>query len=33
MKNTLINYVEFKANDLQKIKDFYNATFGWSFTD
>lgn len=33
MKNTHINYIEFKANDLQKIKDFYSATFGWSFTD
>ena len=33
MKNTHINYIEFKANDLEKIKDFYSATFGWSFTD
>lgn len=33
MKNNHINYVEFKANDLQKTKDFYSATFGWSFTD
>ncbi len=33
MKNTLINYVEFKANDLQQIKDFYGTTFGWSFKD
>lgn len=33
MKNNHINYVEFKANDLQKTKDFYSTTFGWSFTD
>jgi len=33
MKNNLINYVEFKANDLQKIKGFYQSSFGWSFTD
>ncbi|GAA4274875.1 VOC family protein [Aquimarina gracilis] len=33
MKNTQINYVEFKANDLEAIKRFYNQTFGWSFTD
>lgn len=33
MKNNHINYVEFKANDLQKTKDFYHATFGWTFTD
>jgi len=33
MKNTLINYIEFKANDLEKIKAFYTQAFGWSFTD
>ncbi len=33
MKNNHINYVEFKANDLQKTKDFYHATFDWTFTD
>lgn len=32
-KNTLINYVEFKAKDLEKTKQFYNACFGWVFTD
>ncbi len=31
--NTLINYVEFKATDLEKVKDFYSQTFGWTFTD
>ena len=28
-----INYVEFKADDLEKIKTFYCQSFGWSFTD
>jgi predicted enzyme related to lactoylglutathione lyase len=28
-----INYVEFKANDLEKIKNFYSKAFGWTFTD
>lgn len=28
-----INYVEFKANDLEKIKKFYNQAFGWNFLD
>lgn len=28
-----INYVEFKAHDLEQIKEFYSACFGWSFTD
>ena len=32
-KNTLINYVEFKAFDLEKIKTFYSQCFGWIFTD
>ncbi|NVP18185.1 VOC family protein [Candidatus Gracilibacteria bacterium] len=33
MKDNHINYVEFKANDLEKIKKFYHQTFGWNFTD
>ena len=33
MKNTHINYVEFKAVDLPQIKAFYSKTFGWEFTD
>ncbi|MCM4172293.1 glyoxalase family protein [Arenibacter sp. TNZ] len=28
-----INYVEFKAKDLQKTKKFYTSAFNWSFTD
>jgi len=33
MKNNHISYVEFKANDLEKIKKFYYQAFGWSFID
>ena len=33
MKSTHINYVEFKANDLEEIKQFYSLAFGWSFQD
>ena len=28
-----INYVEFKAHDLNKIKEFYTKVFNWKFTD
>lgn len=28
-----INYVEFKAKDLTKVKDFYTEAFNWKFTD
>jgi len=28
-----INYLEFPAKDLQKVRDFFTKTFGWSFTD
>jgi len=31
--NNHINYIEFKATDLEKTKEFYSATFGWTFTD
>ncbi len=33
MTNNHINYVEFKAPDLEKIKAFYSKAFGWKFTD
>lgn len=33
MTNNTINYVEFKANDLDKIKSFYSQAFAWKFTD
>lgn len=33
IKNNQINYVEFKAKDLEKIKAFYTASFNWIFTD
>jgi|SRR5690606_21004933 len=32
-ENTLINYVEFKAGDLEATKTFYSGAFGWTFTD
>ena len=28
-----INYIEFKAKDLEKIKEFYTSSFNWTFTD
>lgn len=28
-----INYIEFRANDLPKIKQFYSQAFDWQFTD
>jgi len=31
--NVPINYIEFKAKDLDKIKAFYSAAFEWEFTD
>ena len=31
--NNHINYIEFKAKDLEKIKAFYSQVFGWTFTD
>ena len=31
--NNNINYVEFPANDLPKIKAFYSNAFNWQFTD
>lgn len=33
MANNHINYVEFKAKDLEAIKKFYGAAFNWSFID
>ncbi|TAH40281.1 MAG: VOC family protein [Bacteroidetes bacterium] len=32
-QNNHINYIEFKAIDLEKIKSFYSTAFGWTFTD
>lgn len=32
-KNNHIDYVEFKANDLVAIKQFYQSVFGWNFMD
>lgn len=28
-----INYIEFKALDLEAVKTFYSSVFGWTFTD
>ncbi len=33
LENNIINYIEFKSNDLEKTKTFYNSTFGWEFKD
>ena len=33
MVNNQIDYIEFKADDLEKIKAFYMNCFGWTFTD
>ncbi len=33
MENNHINYVEFRANNLSEIKQFYSQVFGWIFTD
>ena len=33
MVNNQIDYIEFKADDLEKIKTFYKNCFGWTFTD
>ena len=32
-KNNHINYVEFKAKDLESVKTFYTKAFGWTFSD
>lgn len=33
MKNNHINYIEFRAKDLNEIKTFYSNAFNWQFTD
>lgn len=32
-QNNHINYIEFKASDLNAIKSFYQKAFGWDFID
>jgi len=32
-KSNKINYIEFKAKNLETIKTFYNKSFGWKFKD
>ena len=31
--NFQMDYIEFPASDIEASKRFYNAVFGWSFTD
>jgi predicted enzyme related to lactoylglutathione lyase len=31
--NNQIDYIEFPATDLPKIKEFYSSVFGWKFED
>lgn len=33
MENNHIQYIEFYATDLKRIKQFYVSAFGWKFTD
>ncbi|MCB0644364.1 MAG: VOC family protein [Phaeodactylibacter sp.] len=33
MQNNHINYVEFRAHDLEQTKQFYHQAFGWTFID
>ncbi len=33
IKDNHINYIEFKAKDLLKTKEFYTVCFNWTFTD
>lgn len=33
ISNNSINYIEFKAKDIEEIKAFYIKTFNWVFTD
>jgi uncharacterized protein len=28
-----IDYIEFPANDIPRVRDFYTAVFGWKFED
>ncbi|MBK5277959.1 MAG: VOC family protein [Bacteroidia bacterium] len=32
-KDNHINYIEFKAKDLERVKEFYTKSFNWTFTD
>lgn len=33
MPNEQIQYIEFQSKNLESIKQFYSAAFGWEFTD
>ena len=32
-EDTRIDYIEFPGRELEGVKDFYRAAFGWKFTD
>ena len=32
-RNKTVDYIEFRANDLPAIKQFYNQVFAWEFVD
>jgi uncharacterized protein len=32
-KHHTLNYIEFTANNLKEIKEFYSTSFDWKFTD
>ena len=33
MNDNHIDYIEFRARDLEAVKDFYKSCFQWKFTD
>lgn len=33
MQNNHLNYVEFKSNNLEQTKEFYQKAFAWKFKD
>jgi predicted enzyme related to lactoylglutathione lyase len=33
MDDNNIQYIEFQATDLERMKGFYSSVFGWTFTD
>ena len=33
MTSIKINYIEFQVSDIEKAKEFYGETFGWTFQD
>jgi uncharacterized protein len=33
LRHEQIQYLEFLSRDLERVKEFYTKSFGWSFTD